>query len=94
MMPSGKFAHSSGRHLFPILLFDFLRRSDLLISSGYRLLLLAAKSRFEGYLFFSSVFLPASLIFGVRFLNILSSFIAVVFLIEKTVSGGGSAVFS
>ena len=93
-MPSVKFAQYSGRHLFPILLLDFLRRSDLLISSGSRPLLLAAKSRFDGYFFFVPYFLSCSLISRVRFLNILSSFIAVVVLIEKTVSGGGSAVFS
>ena len=70
MMPSGKFAQSNGRHLFPILLFDFLRRSDLLISFRYIPLLHAAKSRFDGYfLFFVPSFLPCNLIFGLRFLN-------------------------
>ena len=46
-MPSGKFAQSSGRHLFPILLLDFLRRNDLVI--GISPLILAAKPRFDGY---------------------------------------------
>ena len=49
MMRSGKFAQSTGRHLFTILLLDFLRQSDLLISSGSRSLFIAAKSRFDGY---------------------------------------------
>ena len=52
MMAGEKFVKSIRRHLFPILLLDFLLRSDLLISSESRPLLLAAKSWFVGYLFF------------------------------------------
>ena len=87
MMPSGKFAQSSGDIYFLSFYWIFLRRSDLLISSRSLPLLLAAKSRFDGYLFFYSIFFALQSYFGVRFLNIISSFVAVVVLIEKTVSG-------
>ena len=94
MMPSGKFVQSSGCPLFPIFCWIFCFEVIFLFHPDpVHFFLLLSLDLTDTCLFFVPSFMPCSLIFGVRFLNILSSFVAVVVLIERTVSDGGSAVF-